>query len=345
MSKLVGRAANAAGVFLGEGQRYRFSGHQTFPFRYPWLPKAVQGISKDPSLFFQDDAMVRLGVGRNMVASMRFWCESLGLASFDGSRGIAAPSDLAVALFLGAEYQPEQPEFIGHEPAARFEEGRPWDPYLEDVGTLWLLHWKLASSPTHASTWHLVFTRWYKDTFTREEIVAWLAQMVDQAPGSRATLGTLRRDVDTFIRTYATTETGGRRAAEDSFDCPLVELGLLRDVEGANYYQFVRGAKPTLPIGIFTYALLDYWAMVAPNQGTLNFERILYGPGSPGAAFKLSESALVALLEQLEHWAGAIRYDETAGLRAVIRQRAIPFPDPLEVLVRYYDDVAEIAGR
>ena len=63
----------------GETLRYGFSGHETFPFRYAWLPKGVAAVREDPKAFSQPDALVRLGVGKNMVASIRFWCESLGL--------------------------------------------------------------------------------------------------------------------------------------------------------------------------------------------------------------------------------------------------------------------------
>jgi hypothetical protein len=297
--------------------RYRFSGHQTFAFRYPWLPKSAQGIEADPGLFFRDDAIVRLGVGKNMVASMRFWCESLGIAYFDTRTCHAELTALGRALFS--------------------RDG--WDPYLEDPGTLWLLHWKLMETAEGASTWFLGFTRWYKEAFTRDELVGWLSQIVDQLPRAKASEGTLKRDVDTFLRSYVASSGEARRAVEDSFDCPLVELGLIREME-SGLYQFVRGPKPTLPVEVFAYALSRFWQLESSEQETLSFERILYGPGSPGAAFKLSEAALVSLLEELPSWTG-LRYDETAGLRVVLRTTDAARQSPLFVLGRYYDRTQE----
>lgn len=298
--------------------RYRFTGHQTFPFRYPWMPKAIQGLQEDPNLFFEDDAMVRLGVGKNMVASIRFWAEALGLASFDGRTGEAGPTALGLALF-----------------------GRDgWDPYLEDPGTLWLLHWRVAETPEQASTWHLTFSRWYKETFARDELLMWLVHLVERVPSARASVGTLKRDIETFLRTYVPSGAGARRAIEDSFDCPLVELGLIRELEDG-LYQFVRGAKPTLPIEIFSFALHSYWQSEASEQETLNFERVLYGPGSPGAAFKLSEAALVSLLEELPASSG-LRYDETAGLRVILRSMAAAAQNPFSVLEAYYGRKQEL---
>src|SRR5438874_13042824 len=44
--------------------KYSFSGHQTFPFRYTWLPKGVHALRRDPTVFSKPDAMVELGVGK-----------------------------------------------------------------------------------------------------------------------------------------------------------------------------------------------------------------------------------------------------------------------------------------
>lgn len=263
--------------------------------------------------------MVRLGVGKNMVASMRFWCEALGLALFDGRSGDAGPTPLGQALF-----------------------GRDgWDPFLEAPGTLWLLQWKLATVADQASTWYLAYNHWPKDTFARDELLAWLQRVVAQAPGARATVGTLKRDIDTFLRTYVASNAIARRAVEDSFDCPLVELGLIRELDG-NLYQFVRGPKPTLPAEIFLYALRSYWQSEAPGQRTLGLERVLYGAGSPGAAFKLSETALVTMLESLPASSG-LRYDETAGLRVILRTARGTPPDPFLDLERYYGREQELS--
>src|SRR5262245_51975732 len=100
-----------------------FSGHETFPFRYSWMKKGVDAVSKQATLFSRDDAMTRLGVGKNMVRSIRHWCVGADvLEEHDGGSGRAAsirPSEFGRRLFS--------------------DEG--WDPFLEDPATLWLLHW------------------------------------------------------------------------------------------------------------------------------------------------------------------------------------------------------------
>ena len=65
--------------------KYRVSGHETFPCRYTWLPKVVQSLSENSKLFRdEDEAMVRLGVGKNMVRAIRFWADATGVSCDDG---------------------------------------------------------------------------------------------------------------------------------------------------------------------------------------------------------------------------------------------------------------------
>lgn len=106
------------------GEKYKFSGHQTFAFRHGWLEKGVQLIQKNPHGFLEANALIKLGVGKNMVDSIKYWCIQTGLLQ-DVDRGEMRLTELGKFIFGSHS----------------FEEGR--DPYLEDDGTLWLLHWEL----------------------------------------------------------------------------------------------------------------------------------------------------------------------------------------------------------
>jgi hypothetical protein len=290
--------------------KYSFTGHETFPFRYTWLTKAVQCLVEYRDLFTREDATVILGVGKNMVRSIRHWSEAVGIVE-SPSRGEYQATELGNAL-LGPE---------------------GWDPFLENPGTLWLLHWQLVSRWERASTWYLAFTRWAGETITRDQLVAWLMKLIEEeSPTTRSTRSSLKRDVDTFLRMYTPSRPTRTRPLEETFDCPLVELGLMAQVN-RGIYKFVRGAKPTLPNEIVLYAVLDFWNRTGRDQNTLAFETLLYAPGGPGSGFKLSENALALQVEQFPEW-GCLRYDDTAGMRILLRS---PKPiSPLEVLERYY---------
>ena len=48
-----------------------FARHETFHPRFGWLKKGFDAAQKNPGIFLQEDAPVRLGVGKNMVNSIR----------------------------------------------------------------------------------------------------------------------------------------------------------------------------------------------------------------------------------------------------------------------------------
>src|SRR5687768_11704646 len=84
----------------------RFSGHETFAFRYAWLPKAYRALKRSVSTFSDEDAaMVELGLGKNMVRSLRFWVEATGLAQPEQGRGLKL-TDFAHAVFGKEGYDP-----------------------------------------------------------------------------------------------------------------------------------------------------------------------------------------------------------------------------------------------
>ncbi len=57
--------------FLAEGS---FARHETFCPRYGWLKKGIDGVETDEGIFERADAIELLGVGKNMVRSIKFWC-------------------------------------------------------------------------------------------------------------------------------------------------------------------------------------------------------------------------------------------------------------------------------
>jgi len=92
-------------LFLSTNYRPHFTGHETFPLRYGWLKKAYDEVlssdySKDNrSVFIDDDAIARFGVGKNMVASMRHWATSVGILEDDHKTGIIRPTSMGEELF------------------------------------------------------------------------------------------------------------------------------------------------------------------------------------------------------------------------------------------------------
>jgi len=304
-AKVKDKAARAA---------FSFSGHETFVFRYGWLKKAYDAARENPQIFGDDQAIVTLGVGKNMVRSIRHWALATGvLAEEPKTRGMQlCTTPLADFLFGSA----------GH------------DPYLEDPNTLWLLHWNLLSNRQRCTTWFWAFYVLSANEFTREGVMQSLIEEMRRSEAGAANENTLRRDVEVFVRCYVPARALRGGVVEDSLDCPLAELNLIEENKGG-VYRIRRGPKPGLSDHIFAYALADFWERAAADRESMAFSEIAYAPGGPGNGFKLDENSLIERLERLEILTnGELSYTETAGLKQVYGR---PSKDKLGYLKQYYE--------
>ncbi len=293
-----------------------FSGHETFPFRYAWMKKGLDAVLSDPAVFNRDEAMTILGVGKNMVRSIRHWCLAAGIfeeAIVSPGRTLQLqPSHLGIALFS--------------------DEG--WDPYLEDPATLWLLHWQLCSNVRRASTWYWAFSHFHDPEFTKDALFSALSSWVVAAGVKRISPSSLRRDIDCFLRTYVPSHKPLGEVQEDTLDCPLAELALIREAGERGSFQFNRGPKPELPDTILLHAILDFWDRSFPATNTISLRDLAYRPGSPGRLLQLDEHSLAARMEEAEDLTnGALRFDDTAGLRQLYRRGAF---SPIALLETHY---------
>lgn len=317
------------GPLFEQDYRPQFSGHETFPLKYGWLKKAVDAVSSsDPlapnrSLFLADEAIGNFGVGKNMVAAIRYWSESVGMITPANSDGVIEITALGELIFGK----------------------RGLDPYMENATTTWLAHWQLCGRPNR-TTWFWVFSYLPVSDFYKENIYSGLAVLAKDRKWHRISDLTIKRDVDCFIRSYATRAFAGRAAHEDELESPLVELGLIRAVGRKDGFRMMRGAKPSLGPGVFLYALLDFWerfaSRSASRKNSLSFESIAYEPGSPGRVFLLDEADLADRLADLESFTdGALMWSETAGLKQVLRRRDINDSQALKYVARDYAEGAK----
>lgn len=298
---------------------YRFSGHETFACRYAWLPKATKELASEPLLFtgeFEDEAMVRLGVGKNMVRAIRFWAEVSGVTEAREEGG-ARVSSFGTRLLLGQ---------AGVEAL---------DPFLEDIQTLWLLHWNIStqmSAPLFA--WDFLLNRWQLPHLTRTSVL--------QAFRSEANLQkrelsdvTLDQHWDVFLHTYVPTRGKKGEVLEDSLDSPFTELDLfhregIREATGQpgkseTIYAFNRNEKPEIGMELFAWCLDEFWRKRHSSELTMSFGTLVSGHGGPGQIFKLPEDDIRQRLERIESVTdGQMKFNDAALTPKVERQSMQP---------------------
>lgn len=268
---------------------YRFSGHDSFTCRYAWLPKAVREVRRDTGIFWkEDEAMVRLGVGKNMVRAIRFWAECAGVIEMK-KQGKMVVTDFGTEL-LG-------------------DGGNGLDSFLEDIRTLWLLHWRLSTHPERPLfAWDFLLNRWQLPEMTASSV---FKAFVREAPpdGSKVTEGVLEQMFELFVRSYVPTRGPKAEVREDNLDGPLVELQFLQQVGLAEStrtpgrtepaYAFRREAKPEISGELFAYCVDEFWRVHHPKETTLPLPDLANGHGSPGQIFKLPEEDILRRAERI----------------------------------------------
>ena len=285
-----------------------FSGHESFACRYGWLPKLHQAVTEDPRLFSDEEsAMVVLGLGKNMVRSIRFWGEALGTTA-TVKEGVE-PTSFGRRLLDGAD-------------------GR--DPYLEDPDSLWRLHWKVVSAAS-LGAWNVAFEEVRDPQVQRSRLVELVHTRARRAkPGATAT--TSEAHVDVFIRTYDATKAGEGAALEETLGSPFQELGLVEtdDVGGRQVVKLRRGRKRGLGAPAMALALRDHWQATGRLARSMTFRSLLLDPRSPGVAFKLDETTAHDLLAEVCDASGgalSLREDGGGGTNLVCGRG-----DPLAIL-------------
>ena len=271
-----------------------FARHETFHPRYGWFRKAYAHVAADPRAFFGDDAPVRIGVGKNMVRAIRFW----GLAAKVIATDPHSPNPRSPDLMTTP---------LGD---ALFGDGG-WDEYMEDPGTLWLLHWLLLAPPCHVPIWWLAFNEFHAVEFAEDDLQAAADTQLDLAAQWRKPhLSSIKKDVGALLRTYAPPDRRRRVPIDDILDCPLRELSLISRSPGLGQYRFTVGTKITLPSEVLAHSALDYVSRIDIGGTTVTLSRLALSPGSPGRAFKLSECEMLAGLERT--------VERTSGLDLVV---------------------------
>ena len=273
-----------------------FSRHETFHPRYLWLKKGFDKASQDSEVFTRDNAITVLGVGKNMVKAIRYWCSAFRVLDEIQQKGKKGKQSV--------------PSRFG-----RFLlDANGCDPYLEDLASLWLLHWNLIKSPCYATAWYCSFNIFNKNLFTAEDLLSSLQDYINRVfPTHKISESSLIKDVNCLLRMYVE-QTNQKIFKEDSIDSPFSELGLISNYGDTKHFIMNIGNKPGLVAEVIVATCLEFALSVEEGAKTISISRLLYEIGSPGLIFKLNESLLCDSIEQVSRQFKDISLSETAGL-------------------------------
>ncbi len=293
-----------------------FGRHETFALRYSWLTKGYQALGHDSKVFSSDNATVTLGVGKNMVNAIRYWLLAARLIE-------AAPEGL-------------KPTELG----GKIFGNKGFDPYLEDEGTIWLIHWLIATNPEQATSWYWFFNYFHKAEFTAGEVATSLFEFAKQKIKSKFSASTVKQDASIVLRMYARSRGNTRTPIEEALDSPLSLLNLISQAEGGRTYFSPPAEREALPTGIFGFAVAELFRVMDVRE--LPIQDLMYAKNtypSPGAVFRLTENGLITKLEKMIHLLpGIFEIRETAGIHQLYLLEEV---DPTHFLEAHYIEQCE----
>ena len=269
---------------------YSFARHETFHIRTGWLRKGLNALKENEHIFLEEDAMEELGIGKNMVSSLRYWLQATGLTKEEYNsrrQKIQKKTDLAKKILK-------------------------YDKYFEDPATFWILHYNIVKNESKlATTWHWFFNYFNYIKFDQELFIDQLKKFIRRTGEKMPAESSLKKDFNVFTRMYLY-DSDDNRSPESSLESPFTDLKLLYKSED-NKYKINNPGSDNLPSDILFYCLLD---SIENNNLSINIDHALNNINSVGNIFKLTPTIFYNYLNELEE-KEYLRVDKQAGLDSI----------------------------
>jgi hypothetical protein len=283
--------------------KYLFSGHDSFQCRQLWLKKGYDFVKEGKS-FNDEDAVVQLGVGKNMVSSIRFW-----LKAFNIIDNKDRPTNFGTRLF---------------------DDENGYDPFLEDESSLWLLHYHLVQSG-FSSIYSIIFNEFRKEKlfFNKENFSNYIKRIGEINPELSFNENTVAKDFIVFTNIYKNDSES--KDIEDSFSGILSEIELLKTMGKGKEEQFQieNAERDNLPAAVVLFAILDN-----TNYGnSISLNSLEFDMNSPGSIFALNRSGLLNKISEIVSEFKEITFTDQAGIKELQFKKK---SDAYNILDAYY---------
>lgn len=286
----------------------KYSGHESFSIRKNWLQKGIRKIDA----FKKDDleAMDELGLGRNMVKSLRYWLKATGLSDDEPKKKILELSDFGKVV-------------ASH------------DPYIQETGTLCLIQYNLATNKENATSWYFLFNEFNMTEFSSDDFCRAIRKWdeMNNENAKKTAYSSFEKDFDCIRRTYIS-RLSGDDDPESNMDSPLSELGLLSQ-SSKDEVKKTSPLKNNIPGEILFSLILKMRGNVNESKNEIKLSSLLNEKCSPGKIFNMNSILLMNLLSELEN-KDYLQVVRTAGLDVVRIKKQMTFE---ESVTKYYEEM------
>lgn len=285
---------------MGYGQ------HQSFYLRDRWLSKVIRHLKTDERFFYDKEAFEKMGLGKNMVKSLRYWVVATGVVEEvlnDQRKKIHRITNLGHLIF----------EF---------------DRFIKYQETAAILHYQMVKQKEPSSSWYWYFNYYKESIITKDHLLKDLIIWVQENEKKNVSEQSLKRDIDCLIKLY----TAGQSTndPEEVIQSPLNKIKLVVEEKGIIYKKNTSLAD--IGLGALMFVLLDY----KQRNGISNIsvddlvsEKTLWGK-----VFNMKRSSIVNALNELtNHSIYQINFIRTNNLDLI----RIPDVTPLEFLKQEFN--------
>lgn len=294
----------------------KFRAHDTFFIRKGWLSKGMRYVVQKPDVFIAKDEnpMDILGVGSNMVKALRYWLQAVGLTTEPNTgKRVQKLTPLGESIYKN-------------------------DRYIEELGTLYLLQYRLACNYSDATAWYFFFNAFTMSEFNRDDFVAALQRHIKMVDATEnVAIRSLNDDFSCIINTYLPRYkvNANKVAPENNIDCPFGELGLIDIVSKEK--RTYRKVTPTAG-SINPWVALAVIVDQANGKKEISLNELLNSPCNIGRVFNLDTITLLDILYKLEK-TSAIKINRTAGLDVINLLADYTFQECVD---SYYKNISEL---
>ena len=281
----------------------------------------MKNVVNSPTVFIDKDVnpMEKLGLGTNMVKALRYWLQVAGLTY---------------------ENQKTRMQFLTRFGKLVWEN----DKYIEEDGTLYLIHYFLSSNKEMGTSWYYFFNHYNATEFTKESylesIKLFLYEQEKENEGKEIKFSerALVEDLDCILRTYLPSQT--KYSPESNMDSPFLDLQLLK-VMDSKEKVFAKNS----PLSLVINPLIILAVMINEKEkleekdnvkvSDIKISTLESAPNNIGRIFNLNNLTVAMYLDKLQNM-GYIKVVRTAGLDIVKINEDLTF---IEVVKTYYKSI------
>lgn len=300
-------------------QEMKFRNHDTFFIRKGWISKGMRYVDLSKGEVFinrKENPMNVLGIGANMVKALRYWLQAIGITEEPRSgRRIQSFTDFGKLVF-------------------------DHDKYIEELGTLYLLHYKLASNLEMATSWYFFFNEFSLSDFTKDDFSLQIGNFIkikdkDANVAARSIEDDFSCIINTYVPRYKTMPN--RVSAENNIDCPLGEPGLIDILKKERNMVVYKKAVPAAST-FNPWVILAIIHANAAGRKEIGLNELLTAENNIGKIFNFDSITMLDVLHTAER-TGELKIIRTAGLDVINLAHSYKFEECVE---RYYQDIETV---